>query len=393
MRNLDLGESRLILVVTKLYPTPADPNYGRIVAVMLKALRERGLESIVIVPVPFGSERFNRLLGAHPRFRFNARRHSTKTCVYLPYVPTTKAWLDSLQIAVRTHLYLTLSAIRPHVVYSHWYVPDGAAARYLAKWFGIPLISHNHASEISHYDERGVASLAREAMRYSTQNVCVSADCLTSLVAYEPAARATVVHNGIDDSFDFELDALPALRAEARLSLGLQFRTRVVVTVGSLIERKNLGALIRAMKARDLVWYVIGKGELRTDLEALAGAAGIDARFLGPLEYADVRQYLLASDAFCLVSKTESFGQVFAEALLCGTPVLGPTVGGVPEIVGTEDGVLVDPLNNEAIRDGLSEVLGRSWDHKAIAGRAKRFLMRNMADDLARVIKASLKGR
>ena len=49
----------------------------------------------------------------------------------------------------------------------------------------------------------------------------------------------------------------------------------------------------------------------------------------------------------------EPFGQALLEALAAGRPVVAGNVGGPPEFVRPEAGVLVDPLDEEAILDGL----------------------------------------
>jgi len=52
------------------------------------------------------------------------------------------------------------------------------------------------------------------------------------------------------------------------------------------------------------------------------------------------------SDIFVMASQMESFGLVYAEAMACGLPVIGTSVGGVPEIIiNNITGFLVPPDN------------------------------------------------
>jgi glycosyltransferase involved in cell wall biosynthesis len=60
-----------------------------------------------------------------------------------------------------------------------------------------------------------------------------------------------------------------------------------------------------------------------------------------------------ASDVVCQPSLVEPFGQALLEAMACGRPVVATTVGGPPEFVTPGAGVLVDPLDEAAIADGL----------------------------------------
>ena len=51
-----------------------------------------------------------------------------------------------------------------------------------------------------------------------------------------------------------------------------------------------------------------------------------------------------AADLFTLPSSAEAFGNVFAEALASGLPIVGSTVGGIPELVEHGvNGLLIDP--------------------------------------------------
>ena len=51
-------------------------------------------------------------------------------------------------------------------------------------------------------------------------------------------------------------------------------------------------------------------------------------------------------DIFVLASKMESFGLVYGEALACGIPVVGTSVGGIPEIIDNgKTGYLTEPDN------------------------------------------------
>ena len=53
------------------------------------------------------------------------------------------------------------------------------------------------------------------------------------------------------------------------------------------------------------------------------------------------------SDIFAMASQMESFGLVYAEAMACGIPVVGTSVGGIPEIINNNvAGFLVEPDNN-----------------------------------------------
>lgn len=55
------------------------------------------------------------------------------------------------------------------------------------------------------------------------------------------------------------------------------------------------------------------------------------------------------ANVFVLASENETFGQVFTEAMACGTPVIGTNVGGIPEIISDLRGGYLVPVYNPTI--------------------------------------------
>lgn len=64
------------------------------------------------------------------------------------------------------------------------------------------------------------------------------------------------------------------------------------------------------------------------------------------------------SDIFVLASQNETFGQVYLEAMACGTPVIGTNVGGVPEIITDNyNGFLIAPDNSSLLSQKIQDLL------------------------------------
>jgi glycosyltransferase involved in cell wall biosynthesis len=79
---------------------------------------------------------------------------------------------------------------------------------------------------------------------------------------------------------------------------------------------------------------------------------------VGKLPDTDVTRWLQSADVFVAPSLYESFGLIFLEAMRWGTPVIGTTAGGIPEVVedGTT-GVLVPPGCPNKLAGALIELL------------------------------------
>jgi len=77
---------------------------------------------------------------------------------------------------------------------------------------------------------------------------------------------------------------------------------------------------------------LIGDGELRHDLEALANECGANVRFWGPIPEAWTLMPMF--DLFCLPSIFEGLGLVLVEAMLQRVPIVGSQRGAITEILG-----------------------------------------------------------
>jgi glycosyltransferase involved in cell wall biosynthesis len=127
------------------------------------------------------------------------------------------------------------------------------------------------------------------------------------------------------------------------------------VAVGRLVECKGLGALLRAMATlgpERVQLEIVGSGPCEPGLRALAERLGLSdaVRFAGPLGRDGVAEALRRADVYTMAPRAESFGIAFAEALASGLPVVGSTVGGIPEFVDHgRNGFLVPPDDPDAL--------------------------------------------
>lgn len=138
--------------------------------------------------------------------------------------------------------------------------------------------------------------------------------------------------------------------------------------------RKNVAALIRAVgraaaSEPEVRLDVIGGGDPAAfaRLAALArDVAPERVRFLGALPHGEVQKRFNAACGFALVSKRESFGMVFAEALLAGAPCLIPRGWGIDGYLEEGSAVISADSGNEAeIAAGLVRLVREQATLKA----------------------------
>lgn len=110
----------------------------------------------------------------------------------------------------------------------------------------------------------------------------------------------------------------------------------------------GLAELARSRPDMRLQWDHIGDGDLRCQLERLAGeklGTSIGWRFHGRLDPHQVMAFYRDQpiDAFVSTSLSEGRPVSIMEAQSCAVPVIATAVGGVPEMVTSDDGILLSP--------------------------------------------------
>lgn len=175
----------------------------------------------------------------------------------------------------------------------------------------------------------------------------------------------------------YGLDFPPSLtRAEARHTLGLTDDQFVIGIVARLIPQKGHETLLSAFKlslsaVKAPILAIIGDGELRASLEALASELGIKehVRFLG--FRSDAVSCIPAFDLFVHPSRWEGFGLAILEAMACGVPVISTKVSAIPEIITEESGVLVEADHPAALADTIKALFESPETRARLAEGAK----------------------
>ena len=326
-----------------MFPGREDPDYGVFVKQIADALEARGHQISYAV-----SDRRSGALGKHVRLAGSALR------------------------AAR--------GFRPDVVYAHYLVPAGVAAAAAARLAGTGLVVTAHGRDVRNVDAiRGVRGLTALATGRANTVVAVSDYLRRELLRKLPGLedRIEVIDSGVDLDRFRGRDA-----AEARGRLGWEGEEPFYLFVGRLDERKNVLRLAEAFErlGRGSLAFV-GDGPLRPALEGRPGV-----RLVGRVQHDEVATWISACDVLCQPSLVEPFGQALLEAMASERSVVATEIGGPPEFVGAEAGVLVDPLSVAAIADGLRRAAGLPRPNKAARAAASAHDVRLQAERVEAVL-------
>jgi teichuronic acid biosynthesis glycosyltransferase TuaC len=117
-----------------------------------------------------------------------------------------------------------------------------------------------------------------------------------------------------------------------------------------------------------------GEGALTRELHERAVAMGVASRMrlMGPLPCSEIALWMNAADMLCLPSVTEGCPNVVLEALSCGLPVMATAVGGTPELIDHDSGILIPDNEPAKIAGAIERAIGQTWDRQLIASKHKR---------------------
>jgi glycosyltransferase involved in cell wall biosynthesis len=285
-----------ILLVSQMYPGPDAPDLGTFVAQVERELAARGHEIERAV--------LDTRAGGKLRYVTLARR--------------------------------TLAAGRPDVVYAHFLVPAGLIAAFAGR---APLVVTAHGRDVRNIGAiPGVAAATRFVVRRAEVVICVSGYLRRELETKLPEARGKVevVSSGVDRE-RFAVSEAPS-------------GPPGFLCVGGLDERKNVLRLADAFARLEGTLTFAGDGPLRAQLERRERV-----RVLGRVPHDEIPGLLAECRVLAQPSLVEPLGQALLEAMASGRSVVATRIGGPPEFVPPEAGVLVDPLDVDALARALEQ--------------------------------------
>ena len=163
-----------------------------------------------------------------------------------------------------------------------------------------------------------------------------------------------LILNGVSDQTPI------ADSAEARERLDLPAEGVVVGWVGRLIPIKGADVFLKAIEllaAFPITFSIIGDGPERPRLEEFVRAEGLAdrVRFHGAVPNA--ARYIGAFNLFVLSSRSEGTPVTLLEAMAAQVPLVVTTVGGVPDVVGSTEAMLVPTEDPAALAVAISRVI------------------------------------
>lgn len=252
------------------------------------------------------------------------------------------------------------------LIHAQWTWGAGVAlAARLAR--RVPIVATVHGSDIFQAAKLPLMRpLTRAVLNRCERVVAVSQALADSTAALGvPSDKITVVPDGVDTN-QYQPSANP--------------KERLILFVGSLIERKGMPDLIEAMpqvvdRLPDFRLAIVGEGPLLADLKERVVALDLEpyVHFAGAQPPGEVCSWMQRARLLVLPSTEEALGVVLLEALASGTPCVGTRVGGIPDIVTPDVGRLVAPNDPSALAEAVVSILENQseWDRMSECARRR----------------------
>lgn len=335
---------------------------------------------------------FDRLNGAREEYESLGCR--VIVCPEIAQVRGDLSTADSLKL-LRSHTMGLIKVIelvrnvRPDVVVSNteqlWV--GGLASRFL----GVPHVKIFHAMSFAYRFEKRL-HLMRAYLRIFT----FESD---RVVAVSDTLRKALLAGGLNGSKVFTLcNPIPVRKLKvdstkplpADLEAGLKNHYPILVNAGVIFPRKGQDQLIEGIgrvrevfpKVLCLIAGRVGENSgledtgrffevLQDQIQRLDLTAHV--LFLGEIDY--LPSLLACADFYIHTSRTESFGRVIAESLVCGTPVIAYNVGAIAEVAGP-GAVLVRAGDVGALTSAVLELTRDPQRRKKLAEEGGRRIER-----------------
>jgi glycosyltransferase involved in cell wall biosynthesis len=290
------------------------------------------------------------------------------------YFRKSTSWTGRLLGAIKSNR-LYKKAVReyiekkgmPDLIHVHVPMPAGRPALWARKKFGTRFLVTEHSTM---YNEKTVAAYSRRSrlFRETNKRIINAASMLLTVSRDLGEAMSRLVTKKsfrvIPNTVDTRLFCYKEM-------LNDNFR---FIHVSTMVPRKNVKGILEAfLQLRDseanVELHLVGnKGE---EEKNYAASIGLNEAvfFHGEIPYDQVAAKMQNSDALVLFSDMENSPCVIGEALCCGLPVIATKVGGIPELINSENGLLVQPGNIDGLRMAMHQMITnkKKYDKKNIA--------------------------
>lgn len=318
------------------------------------------------------------------------------TGVEVTHVPLRSKYIPVACIATLVRL---IRQFRPDVVHSHL-LPANIVAGIAAACCNVPHVASKHNDE-----KQLESSILWRTVHSMTSRCCDDAViCLSAHVAAYMQRHGLRSDNMHVVYYSFDPTLYTRTGRDIRAEFGVPANSFLAGIVARITPQKGHVYLIEAFArfladVPDASLLVVGQEDENTsaprEVHALVDSLKLTERVIFTGQRNDAYDIMAALDVFVLPSIWEGFGMVLLEATSLDIPVIASNVSAIPEVLGEEGGLLVQPADPHALYEALRTVQAELplWKEKAARNRERittTFSLEKMVDGTRTVYTSAL---
>jgi len=351
--------NKSLLVVTNLYPVPWGPNRASFNKQQFELLNNT-LPVKIIILLPW-KEWLNH----------RSECQSSPEIKYCPYFYIPKFGRRLVPAFQCFSLLFFLPWIKKQqfsAVLASWGFPDAVAVSMLNKFLNLPFFAKVHGTDVNENTQFPARSRLMKKWLNKAKAVFCASEALANVLERKGVnkPKLSVNYNGVNPSVFYPIQEKP--------------HQQHFVFVGSLIATKGCNELLSAFiqvkqKFPEMELDIVGEGPMQSALAEKINQHGLVncVRLRGSVPLPKVAEYIRQANVLVLPSYREGVPNVLLESFACGTPVISTKIGGIPEVVSKDVGLLIDAANELQLVNAMEESLKITWSAEVILGHASQF--------------------
>ncbi|MBS6888905.1 MULTISPECIES: glycosyltransferase [Clostridium] len=196
---------------------------------------------------------------------------------------------------------------------------------------------------------------------------------------YKNANKLICVSNSFRDNLNkstgFQFEVLPNLLDPMFFDKNISIKKKIekkqpirIISAGNYTKNKNFTFLISILsEITEIDWHleIYGSGYEYKNMNDMVERLNLSHKItIGHrLERKNLIEKYLNSDIFILLSKKETFGVVYIEAMACGLPVVSLECGGTEDIINKTNGIIIREKDNEKVKNSIRKILSEVNDY------------------------------
>lgn len=309
---------------------------------------------------------------------FNSLHGFTEHIIYYPAINSLLgslishySWLIIFRQAIRKYI---SEHGKPELVHIHIPYKAGILGGWMKKKFKIPYLITEHwtiyqPQNLVKYEQQKplFKSIIKRAINGCSLLLPVSNDLgllINKLVAEK---KYSVVENVANEEYFYFTD---------NISKEAPFR---FIHVSTMTYQKNAEGILESfcsLLERFPATELVIVGPIPDSILQLVEKTGLKDKnifLMGEISYVSVAREMQKAHALVMFSRYENSPCSIIEALCCGLPVIATNVGGIPELLDENNGLLIDALDKEALVEAMTSMVTNYsvYDRKKIAEQAK----------------------